>query len=494
MDFDPDVKFGLLKLEDGNFITNNPRFNGIPQLKNSRKININENFDEYFEIWKNAINIFFEFMKTNVPGCKIILIKGRFKDTFTDGTSLTEVRKQQNIPLQNFVEMNKTWNILDEYIVSKFNVNVIDMSETDYSLNKNHIWGPYYLHYEDKFYNSILNKLIFHTYSEKEIKLESLDRAIQRLYLNDEQVILGTKIVEVVLDSDENIIKLSRKSKNAYNLYKDLLKKDYIFYYHNNGISKLYKRKNINDLWRRKDLYQEGDHFYTLNTPNDRKENKNINEKKLLVIFNCMPGSEHYDSYNISNRLFPNFFNGIERNLIKNVYTLRPMDLNCSHGSHYVNTINNNTMEKDIINMIYKVKSELEIEDKNIVLYGVSKGGTGSLYYGSKLDLKCLAVDPIISLEEYNKNDTHFLKDMRKVNLVSDINNNLYKKSNCEKHIIGSENVPFNYSKIKEIEGSNVIKYNKLDNHIQTHPDVSKNTVPEQLMILNILLGGLNHH
>ncbi|WP_436878232.1 accessory Sec system protein Asp2 [Mammaliicoccus sciuri] len=492
MDLDPDVKFGLLKLNNGTMITNNPKFRGIPQIESGTKLNINEDFDSYFTLWKSAIHNFFEFMKKNVPNCKVVLIKGRFKDTFSDGTTLTKMRNDQNIPLQNYIKMNEIWDILDEYIETNFDILNLDMTKTKYNLNKNHLWGPYYLHYEDRYYNYILNSLINLLYNDSNKALDNNEKTIQRIYVGDDFHILDTKIIEVILDSDENIINLSRKNNKVYKLFKNLLNHDYIFYYHKDGISKLYKRKYINELWKRKDLCQVGDHFYTLDIPKEKNINSLDEEKKLLVIFNSMPNLENYDSYNVSDRMFPKFFGNIESKLVKNVYILRPMDLNCSHGSHYINTVNNNSMEKDITNIINKVRNDLNISKDNVVLYGVNKGGTGALYYGSKLDLKCLSVSPVLSIEDYNENDLHFLKGLRKVDISEDINKYLSVKSSRDKHIIESQNSDSTFSKIQNIKGNKLKIHNFIDNNINNQLDISRNTIPEQLTLLNVLLSNFN--
>ncbi|WP_436867810.1 accessory Sec system protein Asp2 [Mammaliicoccus sciuri] len=494
-DLDPDIKFGLLNVDKNKYITDNPNFKGIPELKDAKRINLLNNYEEYIEVWKNYIELFFNFIKKEIPNCEIILVKARFSDEFSDGTSLTQLRKEKGVYAQDYEKMNEIWEYLDNYIISNFDVSTIDMTEEKYYLDKNHLWGQYYLHYEPKFYNVFLNKflkIISNKSEEYSLFIEN-NKTIQRIYIDEVYELLNTRVVEVVLKTDKNIIQVSRDNKKVYDLYKNLLQNDYVLYYHANGISRLYKREFIHELWKRKDLYKQGDLFYTLDSPQDKKVNSSEKNPKLLVIFTCMPAIEKYDSYLMTDRMFPRFFNNIERNLVKNVYTMRIMDLNCSHGSHYINTINYKTMEKDIVESIKRVKEELEINDKNIVLYGASKGGTGSLFYGSKLDFKCLAVDPIISLGEYNKNDDHFLKDLREEDLTEKINSHLFENSTSEKYIIGSENVPFNFEKISEIHGQNVKKINKIDEHIKSHPDVSRNTVPEQLMILNqLLLGSIN--
>ncbi|MGO2099655.1 MAG: XcbB/CpsF family capsular polysaccharide biosynthesis protein [Vagococcus salmoninarum] len=296
------------------------------------------------------------------------------------------------------------------------------------------------------------------------------------------------KRVIVKTNTSQNLIQLARTDPDAYRIYKDLLKNDYILYLHSDGESKLYKRTFIHELWKRKDLISEGNLYYTLDEPQNTKLNKQNYQPKLLVIFTCMPDSESYDSSLTTDRMFPKFFNGIERSLIKNVYIMRIMDLNCSHGSHYINTVNNSWMEEEVVSAITSVKEKLNITLDDITLYGASKGGSGSLYFGAKMDCKCLSVDPIISLEEYNEKDTHFLKDLRVVDISTAINDNLQQHSQRKKFLIGSENVKFNFSKISTIVGENLTIINEKDEHIITHADVSRNTVPIQLMLLNYLL------
>lgn len=479
MDLYSDLKFGLLKTDEGNFVTDNYYFKDFYGVDKYDQLKIDDKFDEYFEVWKEAVNRLFSFIRDEV-GAKIILIKGRFIDEFTDGTSLTEYRIQNKIPRQNYIEMNRVWDILESYIIDNFELEILDMTEKNYKLDRNHPWGPYYLHFENKFYNDFLNKLISITHENLET-----ENLIQRIYPDDTLKLLNTKTVEVVLNSDKNIIKLARENKVIYNLYKNLLKNDYILYYHNNGISKLYKRKYIKELWKRKDLKQVGDIFYTLDVPKVRNVNTN---NKLAVIFPPMGNQNICDNFLLTDRVFPKFFDDIGQHLVNNVYTMRIMDLNLSHGSHFLNTINNNTMEEDIIRAINNVRDSLHISNDDIVLYGVGRGGTGSLYYGAKLDLKTLAVNPIINLEAYNKEDKYFLQGLSKTDISNDINQNLKIASKRVKYIIGSENLPFNFSFIKKIEGLNVNIIDVNGEIINENADFVGNLVPEQLTLLNKML------
>lgn len=316
--------------------------------------------------------------------------------------------------------------------------------------------------------------------SEKIIPYQLYDE----IEFNDQKKIL------IFTNSKSNLLSLSRSDNQAYLCYKKILSNDYILYYHEHGISKFYKRKNVNELWKRKDLHQFNDLFFTLTPP--KEENKNtLSKNKLLIIFPCMPTTEDYTNSLIPKRMFPDFFMSIDKYLVKNTYILRIMDLNLSHGSHFVNTINYPTMERDIKECIKYIQETLDIESQNIVLYGVSKGGTGAILHGSSLDLKLLAVDPIIDLAEYNNSDDHYLKNFRKENISNQIMNNLVKSDKSEKYIFCSPTVEFNYKALNNINSNNLHKIEIIDSNITHHNNISKNCVPQQLMILNKLLSDL---
>lgn len=88
-------------------------------------------------------------------------------------------------------------------------------------------------------------------------------------------------------------------------------------------------------------------------------------------------------------------------------------------------------------------------------------------------------------------NDRRFLKNLRKEDLVPEINKNIAKINLKDKYLICSEKVPLYYEQDMRLDKEKLKIYNKVDNLITSHPEVSRNTIPEQLMILNILLGGL---
>lgn len=314
----------------------------------------------------------------------------------------------------------------------------------------------------------------------------NFDRIAKEVYQLYEQInFVDQKRIQIDTGSDNNFLQLARKDHEIYNTYKELLANDYILYFHQNTISKFYKRQYVQELFKRDDLRRHKDVFYTLDSPIGRKLNEEV-PKKLLVIFTCMPDAKRYDSSLIPNRMFPKFFEGIERSLVKNVYTLRLMDLNVSHGSHYISTTNYPEYEDDIQSTILNVMDELNIDRDNVVIYGGSKGGTGAIYHGTALDLNTLAVDPIVNIGgALEQNDRRFLKNLRNEDLVPQINEHLKESNSFTKYVICSENVELYYKQTCRIDADNINKVNLKDEHITSHPEVSRNSVPEQLTILN---------
>lgn len=403
LDLYADMKFDEVMFDEKTYITNNVQYKYLPEIQEKSILKIYEDFEEYFKSWKNSVDELFEFFRNELPKSKVILLNAKYQSKFKINTTLDEHGQNQRKKNLDTKKMNQKWNILYNHVENNFDVFKINMKVDKYALNETCLEGSYYLNFESKFYKDflfeLLNIISLDKLSENNIidEKSNLFKSQKLHYKDTEQKLIDAKRVEVVTDSEYNLINLARKNKNAYKLYKKLLEKDYILYFHKDGISKLYKRKYIGELIKRKDLLRRNEVFYTLSEPRDRKINNNI-PKKLLVIFTCMPPRDKYDNYLIHDRMFTEFFEGIERNLVKNVYIMRIMDLNVSHGSHYINTINYPEYEQHIQQAISYVKTSLEITENNIVFYGVSKGGTGALFHGSRMDKKLLAVDPILNI------------------------------------------------------------------------------------------------
>lgn len=275
--------------------------------------------------------------------------------------------------------------------------------------------------------------------------------------LNDEINFEGQERIYINTNSENNMLELARRNEEVKTKYKDLLRRDYVLYLHTETTSRFCKREGINKLFTKEHkFYQWGNIFYRITPPQGRKKNEKT-PKKLVVIFAKMPGAEQYDSAKIPHRMLPPFFEDIERSLVKNVYIMRIMDTNVSHGSHYINTVNYPDYEYEIAGAIEHAATELGIEKNNIVFYGVSRGGAGAIYHGTALEFKTLAVDPILNIGgKLYGNDRRLLKDLRKEDLVPDINDNVTKSNKFKKVVICSENVKTYYEQALRLNSGKI--------------------------------------
>ncbi|MGU3342036.1 hypothetical protein ACLBV9_00095 [Staphylococcus succinus] len=96
--------------------------------------------------------------------------------------------------------------------------------------------------------------------------------------LNEQINFEDQKRILIDTGDQENYIQKARKSAAIHQQYKDLLKQDYILYFHQKTISKFYKREYVEELFQRKDLIKFNHLFYTLDAPEGRKVNEEAHE------------------------------------------------------------------------------------------------------------------------------------------------------------------------------------------------------------------------
>lgn len=159
IDLFADVYFGAVDLGENNYFTDNVKYFHIPELKSYRKIKPYDEFSTYFSIWKEKAALFFEKLSLLAPNTKIFIVKTLFMDTFEDGTSLNEVRREKNIMAFDITILNMIYSSMLNHVTQNFKVDVLDMTTAIYRLDKQHPWGQLYVHYESKYYHDFFNKL-----------------------------------------------------------------------------------------------------------------------------------------------------------------------------------------------------------------------------------------------------------------------------------------------------------------------------------------------
>ena len=155
-----DIAYGILILDDSHIISDSIRLKHTDlynTINYKTKLNINENFEEYLNLYHSACNSFFKFMETHCNNTKIILNCSRnaFKYYENGQIIIDENLKRRE-------SANKYRDILDSFILKNFDVEVLPFDKNTL-IDKNHIFGLHPIHYEKKYYlekNKQLNDII----------------------------------------------------------------------------------------------------------------------------------------------------------------------------------------------------------------------------------------------------------------------------------------------------------------------------------------------
>ena len=151
--------------------------------------------------------------------------------------------------------------------------------------------------------------------------------------------------------------------------------------------------------------------FYTLEKPlSEYAASKSI--CRMLVIFSSI-GKFPFNAA-VSNRAFYLDWQNVKNDIPANTYILRIADTGGVLGAFYMNSIFDDTFERRVHDLIIHIANELHIEQKNIILFGANKGGTGALLQGIIGKYHTVVVDPIVSDEFFvkNRNDQHFVTEV----------------------------------------------------------------------------------
>ena len=124
-----------------------------PLFNDKKRISISKDFNEYYDLWTYSVNLFFEFITKNCPNTKVILNCSRSVYKYYENEKIIE-----DEDLKILSHFNEYRDILDQYILENFDVEVLDFDENTLAY-KNHIFGLHPTHYEPKYYEDKTHQL-----------------------------------------------------------------------------------------------------------------------------------------------------------------------------------------------------------------------------------------------------------------------------------------------------------------------------------------------
>lgn len=182
-----DAFYGIIETDDYIFTNNLDDYKKTSfynNLSNPKTISLSNDYDKYFELWKDSCNKFFDFMTNNYSNVRIILNKLEICKSVTrkDGSDYVD---------EEFSKLAETINPflekLEEYIENNFDIDIIHF-DSDNSINEVHVNGKnvgsycdhYYFSFDHQLKDAIHNNLL-KLYEEERSMLEKSKEVIGRI-------------------------------------------------------------------------------------------------------------------------------------------------------------------------------------------------------------------------------------------------------------------------------------------------------------------------
>lgn len=303
-----------------------------------------------------------------------------------------------------------------------------------------------------------------------------------------------------------SLIHLAQTNDQAFRVLITLAKKGYLVYKAPTIGTSLVHRLALKDLWQplKDNEYEQTKDGTVYKLTNCRHEG---NPTSLAVVFSSVATNRFTQ---LLERHIGNPLSTLEKSVSGHTAVLRIADMDGVVGAYYLPTSRDPNSADYIQELIAHVADDLNLHTRQIVTYGVSKGATGALYHGLRMNSNTVAVDPIITLNRRNTRNTDpyfsssslypdtfdniFERLMAAHNQRSENTANTLRTTE-PKHVIITAPKSEEYQDIcRLVENSNTTSISlveSLDPHIEHHNEVGPNTVALALSMINILAQGL---
>ena len=168
VDFFADVHFGVVRLPDGRYITNNrwkiqktDWFQEQMAQGALTPISIQRDTEEFLALWREAIGRFAAFVAEHCPETTVVVHRGWNTNQLRVQGQPEPMRIRRYKAMRPFdvKRGNELWAVLDDYCVEQFGWESIDLREERYTSYPEHPWGIFWVHYEPEYYHRFLAEL-----------------------------------------------------------------------------------------------------------------------------------------------------------------------------------------------------------------------------------------------------------------------------------------------------------------------------------------------
>lgn len=168
LDFFGDVHFGVARLPDGRYLTDNrwktrhtdfyARHRDAGDLTS---LTHKADPDGYFELWTEAMDRFALYIAEACPGTRVIVHRGYNTDEVLvpDRARPIPLRKHAKPAPLDVRAANAYWARLDDHATSAYGWDSIDLRDLEAPSYAEHPWGAFYVHYTPDYYHRFLAEL-----------------------------------------------------------------------------------------------------------------------------------------------------------------------------------------------------------------------------------------------------------------------------------------------------------------------------------------------
>ncbi len=169
LDWFGDVHFGVARLPDGRYFTDNRWKIQTTDFYRDRsdageltRLSHLEDPDGYFALWTESLDRFALRMAETCPETTIVVHRGWNTDrVLVPGRARPiALRKHKKVFPMDVAKANAFWSRLDDHAVSTYGWDQIDLRDLQAPTYAEHPWGAFYVHYTPDYYHRFLAELL----------------------------------------------------------------------------------------------------------------------------------------------------------------------------------------------------------------------------------------------------------------------------------------------------------------------------------------------
>jgi hypothetical protein len=168
LDFQGDVRFGVARLPDGRYLTDHSWktqhtdfYVRLAESGSLTPLKPEDDPDAYFSLWTEAMGRFAAYVAESSPRTQVIVHRGHHaKGMVVPGRARpVPLHRDERFRDVDLASADAWWARLDEYAVTTFGWDQIDLRDLEAPTYRGHPWGAYFGHYTPDYYHRFLAEL-----------------------------------------------------------------------------------------------------------------------------------------------------------------------------------------------------------------------------------------------------------------------------------------------------------------------------------------------